>query len=92
MAKCRSRVSAFEIPVSEWKHMMKMRGKEELTPVEKLFSYTFHVVGWFWNVFSFYPWYIFTGNYKQKRLDINKENLLLGNQKDPTVASKQLVL
>ena len=42
-----------------------MRGKEELTPVEKLFWYTFQVFGWFWNVFSFYPWYIFSGNYKQ---------------------------
>ena len=41
MAKCRSSLTDFEIPVSEWKHMTKMRGKEELTPVEKLFWYKY---------------------------------------------------
>ena len=68
MARYCSTVSASKIPVSERKNMKKMRGKGELTPVQKLFWYTFHVSGWFWNVFSFYPWYIFLGNYKQKRL------------------------
>ena len=83
MAKCRSSVSAFEIPVSERKHMMKMRGKEELTPVEKLFWYTFHVVGWFWNVFSFYPWYICSGNYKQKRLGHQQGKSTTGKPEGP---------
>ena len=69
-----------------------MRDKEELTLVEKLFWYTFHVVGWFWNVFSFYPWYIFTGNCKQKHLGHQQGKSTTGNQKDPTVASKQLVV
>ena len=63
--------------------MMKMRGKEELTPVEKLFWYTFHVVGWFWNVFSFYPWYIFTGNYKQKRLGHQQGKSTTGKPEGP---------
>ena len=45
-----------------------MRSKEEVTPVEKFLLQTFHVVGWFWNLLSFCPWYIFSGNYKQKRL------------------------
>ena len=60
-----------------------MRGKEELTPVEKLFWYTFHVVGWFWNVFSFYPWYIFSGNYKQKRLGHQQGKSTSGKPEGP---------
>ena len=62
---------------------MKMRGKEELTPVEKLFWYTFHVVGWFWNVFSFYLWYIFSGNYKQKRLGHQQGKSTTGKSEGP---------
>ena len=60
-----------------------MRGKAELTPVEKLFRYTFHVVGWFWNVFSFYPWYIFSGNYKQKRLGHQQGKSTTGKPEGP---------
>lgn len=63
--------------------MTKMRGKAELTPVEKLFRYTFHVVGWFWNVFSFYPWYIFSGNYKQKRLGHQQGKSTTGKPEGP---------
>ena len=60
-----------------------MRVKEELTPVEKLFWYTFHAVGWFWTVFSFYPWYIFSGNYKQKRLGHQQGKSTTGKPEGP---------
>ena len=60
-----------------------MRGKEELTPTEKLFWYTFHVVGWFWNVFSFYPWYILSGNYKQKRVGHQQGKTTTGKPEGP---------
>ena len=60
-----------------------MRGKEELTPVEKLFWCTFHVVGWFWNVFSFYPWYIFSGNYKKNRLGHQQGKSTTGKPEGP---------
>ena len=63
--------------------MMKMRGKKELSPAEKLLWYTFHVVGWFWNVFSFYPWYILSGNYKQKRLGHQQGKSTTGKSEGP---------
>ena len=62
---------------------MKMRGKEELTSAEKLFWYTFHIVAWFWNVFSFYPWYILSGNYKQKRLGHQQGKSTTGKPEGP---------
>ena len=63
--------------------MMKMRGTEELTPAEKLFWYTFHVIGWFWNIFSFYPWYLLSGNYKQKRLGHQQGKSTTGKPEGP---------
>ena len=60
-----------------------MRGKEELTSAEKLFWYTFHIVAWFWNVFSFYPWYILSGNYKQKRLGHQQGKSTTGKPEGP---------
>ena len=60
-----------------------MRSKEELTPAEKLFWYTFQVVGWFWNVFSFYPWHILSGNYKQKRLGHQQGKSITGKPEGP---------
>ena len=83
MARPCNSSSVFKVPVSKRKHMMKMKGKEELTPVEKLFWYTFHVVGFFWNVFSFYPWYIFSGNNKQKRLGHQQGKSTTGKPEGP---------
>ena len=69
-----------------------MRGKEDLTPVEKLFWYTFHVVGWFGMYLVSIRGIFFLAITNKNASDINKESLLPGNQKDHTVASKQLVV
>lgn len=60
-----------------------MRSKEELTPVEKLFWYTFHIIGWFWNVFSVYLCYIFSGNYKKSRLGHQQGKSTTGKAEGP---------
>ena len=60
-----------------------MRGKGELTTVQKLFWYTFHVV------FGMYLVSIrgifFRAVTNKNTWDINKENQLLGNQKDHSI-------
>lgn len=33
----------------------------------KLFLISCNVVGWFWNTFTFFPWYILSGNFKKPR-------------------------
>ena len=33
----------------------------------KLFSLSCSVVGWFWNTFTFIPWYVLSGNFKKPR-------------------------
>lgn len=33
----------------------------------KMFVLSCHVVGWFWNVFTFVPWYFLSGNFKKPR-------------------------
>ena len=56
---------------------------EDLTSVERLFLYTFHVVGWFWNTFTFYPWYFLSGNYKQKRFGCLQGKSISGKPEGP---------
>lgn len=42
--------------------------EKKFTSIETLALYTCHIIGWFWNVFTFYPWFYLSGNFKNPRL------------------------
>jgi len=60
-----------------------MVDNKDFTSVEKVFLYTCHVVGWFWNTFTFYPWYIWSGNFQKKRYGDLQARSITGRPEGP---------
>lgn len=49
----------------------------------RLFIFSCSVVGWFWNTFSFIPWYVLSGNFKKPRYGYIQGRSITGSPEGP---------